>query len=188
MLRITSGVFRGRMIHSPTGTRTRPTQARLRQALFNSLQFDIPDARVLDLFAGSGALGFEALSRGAQEVVFVENSKPAIKLIEKNASNLKVLSSIRILPVSIEAAWSLLQKDPPFDLILADPPYAGGWEQKLLEETPWERVLRVEGYFCLEWGKQKSQVDELPDEVSCLEKVREKNYGDSLLTTYKRKS
>ena len=188
MLRITSGIFRGRVIHAPTGTRTRPTQARLRQALFNSLQFEIPDARVLDLFAGSGALGFEALSRGAREVVFVENSKPAIKLIEKNAEDLKVTSLIRILPVSLESAWGSLEKTQPFDLILADPPYAGGWERKLLEEAPWEKVLKVEGYFCLEWGRLKSQVDELPDEVSCLEKVREKNYGDSLLTTYRRKS
>lgn len=188
MLRITSGIFRGRLIHTPSGTRTRPTQARLRQALFNSLQFSIPDARVLDLFAGSGALGFEALSRGASEVVFVESAKQAIHCIEKNASELKVQKSIRILSGSVEGSLSSLQREQPFDLILADPPYAEGWEIKLLEQYPWNEILKAEGYFCLEWGKQKSQVEDLPDQVSCLEKVREKNYGDSLLTTYKRKS
>ena len=188
MLRITSGIFRGRLIQTPSGTRTRPTQARLRQALFNSLQFSIPEARVLDLFAGSGALGYEALSRGASQVVFVESAKQAIHCIENNASELKVESSIRILPMSVETAFQCLQREQSFDLVLADPPYAEGWEIKLLEKCPWDQILSPEGYFCLEWGKQKSQVDDLPDQVSCLEKVREKNYGDSLLTTYKRKS
>jgi 16S rRNA (guanine966-N2)-methyltransferase len=189
MLRITSGEFRGRLLKSPRGLLTRPTQARLRQALFNSIQTTIPEAKVLDLFAGSGALGFESLSRGASHVSFVENSRAAIKTIEENASDLKVLDRIEIISESVEKiAFRLLGKSAPFDVVLADPPYIDGWEMQMLEglKWPWDELLAEGGMFCLEWGNQKSQVDSLPDRVGVLVKVREKNYGDSVLTTYTR--
>lgn len=179
------------MIKTPQGHSTRPTQARLRQALFNSLQAEIPEARVLDLFAGSGALGFEALSRGAERLVAVENAKTALKLFEANVAALRVGHKIRVLgaPVekSVEPLVGIAEREGPFDLVLADPPYAGGWELKLLTEFPWDRLLREGGHFCLEWGVQKSQVSELPESTAFLEKVREKNYGDSILTTYRRR-
>src|SRR4051812_18174623 len=96
MLRITGGEFRGRSLHAPKGDHTRPTQSKLRQALFNSLQASLPDARVLDLFAGSGALGFEALSRGAAHVHFIESARPVAKLIEKNGAELRVLDRMTL--------------------------------------------------------------------------------------------
>jgi len=184
MLRLTGGEFRGRMIQTPAGDRTRPTQARLRQALFNSLQTVIDGAEVADWFAGSGALGFEALSRGAARVVFVESAKPALKLIEKNAITLGVQDRIEIVAESVERSWTRAS-GLGLDLVLADPPYAGGWEQKLLDSAPWGKILKPGGRFCLEWGVQKSQVSVLPDETSFLVKIREKNYGDSVLTTYR---
>jgi 16S rRNA (guanine966-N2)-methyltransferase len=189
MLRITSGEFRGRFLKSPKGILTRPTQARLRQALFNSIQTTIPQAKVLDLFAGSGALGFESLSRGASHVTFVENSRAALKTIEENAKDLQVLDRIEIISDSVERLIPLIVgKNAPYDLVLADPPYIDGWEMKMLEELkwPWEEVLVEAGMFCLEWGNQKSQVDFLPEKTGFLVKVREKNYGDSVLTTYTR--
>jgi 16S rRNA (guanine966-N2)-methyltransferase len=189
MLRITSGEFRGRLLKSPKGLLTRPTQARLRQALFNSIQATIPDAKVLDLFAGSGALGFESLSRGASHVTFVESSRAAIKTIEENARDLKVLERIEIISESVDKiAGKVLGKFTPFDLVLADPPYVDGWEMQMLESLkwPWDELLSEGGMFCLEWGNQKSQVDSLPDQSGFLVKVREKNYGDSVLTTYTR--
>jgi 16S rRNA (guanine966-N2)-methyltransferase len=170
MIRLTGGLFRGRIIHTPAHNSTRPTQARLRQALFNSLQAHTESAKVLDLFAGSGALGFEALSRGAQEVVFVEKAKSATALIS----------------ASVETTIEKLKLLGPFDLIFADPPYEEGWEIKLLTLWPWESLLSEQGHLCLEWGSLKSQVSELPDDTNSLEKVREKHYGDSVLTTYKR--
>lgn len=193
MIRITGGEFRGRTLKTPKGERTRPTQARLRQALFNSIQTQISEARVLDLFAGSGALGFESLSRGAGEVVFVEDARPAVKLIEANARELGVLDRTKILSESVERAQKGLVQFGKFDIVLADPPYTGGWEMKLLEGFPWKDVLSPGGVFLLEWGVQKSQVDTLPNQVfldasgekpAQLVKVREKNYGDSVLTTY----
>jgi 16S rRNA (guanine966-N2)-methyltransferase len=185
MLRLTGGEFRGRNIHTPANDKTRPTQAKLRQALFNSLQFQIPEARVLDLFAGSGALGFEALSRGAAFVTFIESAKPVVKLIEKNVAELKVADRAEILAESVETAIPRLGKRGLYDIVLADPPYAGGWEEKLLA-MDWTRLLNPDGLFCLEWGTQKSKVAELPEKAPFLVKIREKNYGDSVLTTYQR--
>lgn len=192
MLRLTGGEFRGRFIQTPAdrpGKNTvRPTQARLRQALFNSLQTVIPDAKVLDFFAGSGALGFEALSRGAASVVFVEEARSVLKLLERNSAELGVQDRVEIIGDSVARADKRLKSHAPFDLILADPPYDAGWELKLLEDLRWDELLVPGGYFCLEWGTQKSQVDTLPERTPFLVKVREKNYGDSVLTTYQRET
>lgn len=186
MIRITGGEFRGRSIATPANDRTRPTQAKLRQALFNSLQAAIPGSRILDLFAGSGALGFEGLSRGAVDATFVESAKPAVTLIEKSAKILGVEDRIRVLGDSVDRVLPRLLAAGPFDVVFADPPYAGGWESRLLSELDWEKLLAPAGYFCLEWGTQKSRVDQLPESVPFLVKTREKIYGDSVLTTYQR--
>lgn len=188
MLRLTGGEFRGRLIQTPPSDRTRPTQSKLRQALFNSIQAHVPGTRVLDLFAGSGALGFEALSRGAEEVVFAESSRSAIKLIEKNAATLGVTDRVKLVtePLLNAGALHRIGASAPFGVILADPPYSGGWELKLIESIPWDQWLSEDGLFCLEWGTQKSRVDELPEKLPFLVKTREKEYGDSILTTYSR--
>jgi 16S rRNA (guanine966-N2)-methyltransferase len=184
MIRLTGGLFRGRVISTPAHQNTRPTQARLRQALFNSLQAHTESAKVLDLFAGSGALGFEALSRGAESVVFVEKAKSVTSLIQKNASTLDVDKKIQILTAPADSVVERLIQLGPFGLVFADPPYEEGWEIKILKTFPWNLLLVNQGRLCLEWGTQKSQVSALPQETELLEKVREKNYGDSVLTTY----
>jgi 16S rRNA (guanine(966)-N(2))-methyltransferase RsmD len=185
MLRLTGGEFRGRSIQTPSGRSTRPSQAKLRQALFNSLQFEVPEARVLDLFAGSGALGFEALSRGASRAVFVESDRAACQLIQKNRDELRVGDRCVVIEASVDQCAARLRGEPPFDLILADPPYEAGWELRLLREWDWAAILKPGGAFVLEWGVQKSQAAELPDAAGPLRKSREKNYGDSVLTTYR---
>jgi 16S rRNA (guanine966-N2)-methyltransferase len=186
MLRITGGEFRGRVIHTLEGDKTRPTQARLRQAIFNSIQSHISEARVLDLFAGSGALGFEALSRGASHVVFVESARSSLKLVVKNIAELGVDKRTSVIGEPIDRAQPRIKHFAPFDLILADPPYAEGWEERLLREFQWDLLLKPGGYFCLEWGRLKSRVGELPDSFPFLVKIREKTYGDTVLTTYVR--
>ncbi|MEK6578675.1 MAG: 16S rRNA (guanine(966)-N(2))-methyltransferase RsmD [Bdellovibrionota bacterium] len=188
MLRLTGGEFRGRLIKTPPNLKTRPTQARLRQALFNSIQTFVGESRVLDLFSGSGALGFEALSRGALEVVFIEDSRQAITLILENARSLGVSDRIKLITESVDQAWETLAKMGPFDVVLADPPYSAHWEKRLLGEAPWQRLLAPDGLFCLEWGRVKSKEEVMPDELPFLVKVREKIYGDSVLTTYRKKS
>lgn len=172
------------MLRTPNDLKTRPTQAKLRQALFNSIQAYIPDANVLDLFSGSGALGFEALSRGAQRVVFVESAASVAKFIQKNAETLSASDRIQICIGKAETLVEKLSVQGPFDLIFADPPYAGGYEEKLLFHFPWKQLLSPSGLFCLEWGPRQANIKELPDSVPFLVKVREKDYGDSRLTTY----
>lgn len=187
MLRITGGEFRGRLIQTPSGEETRPTQARLRQAWFNSLQTRISGARVLDLFSGSGALGFEALSWGADHVTFVEHSKSATKLILVNAQALGVKDRIEIVTGSIEDFMEKPNKNP-YDLVFADPPYSENYEMKLLSESPWDQWLAVGGCFFLEWSVLQSRLKSLPDSTAFLVKIREKVYGDSVLSTFERKS
>lgn len=185
MIRITGGEFRGRLLTTPANLQTRPTQARLRQALFNSLQAHLTEARCLDLFAGSGALGFEALSWGAQSVVFVENHRAAVQALQKNIHTLKVEDRTRVLEESVQGIDRKLGNSKPFELIFADPPYSHGWELKLLEGLPWTELLVPGGHFCLEWGLLKSRLESLPEQVTSLVKIREKTYGESVLTTYR---
>jgi 16S rRNA (guanine966-N2)-methyltransferase len=124
-VRIIAGQFRGRPLQAPPGSATRPTGDRVREALFSMLAsrlgaFD--DLRVADLYAGSGALGLEALSRGAAEAVFVETDPNAQAAIKVNAAKLGVTDKVRVLGGSALA----LPRSEPFDLILADPPYENG--------------------------------------------------------------
>jgi 16S rRNA (guanine(966)-N(2))-methyltransferase RsmD len=192
MIRLTGGELRGRGIETPSHLRTRPTQAKLRQALFNSLQTVISDARVLELFAGSGALGFEALSRGAASVVFVENSRAVAKLIEKNARSLGVSERVTVICETAESSFESLERFAPFDIVLADPPYEEYVADKalkaraLLSDPRWEKLLIEDGRFCLETVVTRELPDGLPDTFGFLAKIREKTYGDSLLTTYRR--
>ncbi len=186
MIKLTGGEWNGRPLKTPQNEKTRPTQARLRQALFNSIQFELADAQVLDLFSGSGALAFEALSRGAASAVLVENSKQALAVIENNIKTLNAKSQVRVIAESVGKALSMIESNGPYQIVFADPPYADEWEMKLLA-FPWEKILSENGMFCLEWGKIKGKVEELPDEVGVLTKIREKVYGDSVLTHYRRK-
>lgn len=183
MIRLTGGEFRGRSILTPPSFDTRPTQAKLRQALFNSLQVFIPEARVLELFAGSGALGFEAISRGAESVVFVEQSRSVVKLIEKNANSLEVKDRVIVLTEKVETSWARLLKLGPFDIVLADPPYANP-PASLLNGPPWDKLMAPNSRLCIEWSDKNLRGVGLAESFPFLVKVREKNYGDTVLTTY----
>jgi len=123
-MRIVAGSARSRTLLTPPGRDTRPTLDRVRENLFNILQFNCPNARVLDLFAGSGALSMEALSRGAQEAVLVDISAPAHKVQLQNAQNLGFMEQCRILHMDWKKALSLLAGEKAsFDLVFLDPPY-----------------------------------------------------------------
>jgi len=195
MIRITGGEFRGRLLKTPPGKKTRPSHSMLRQALYNSIQTRLSGARVLDLFSGSGALGFEALSRGAKEVVFVESSSGAIGAIKENIKILKVESQCQLIPFPIDRARKKLSESEAFDLVLADPPYHEGWEFWMFDQIPWSKVINKGGLFCVEWYKKDRLLperfeppcgEEESPSTLVLQKVREKNYGESWLTTYER--
>jgi len=132
-MRIIAGEFRGRRIEAPPGLATRPMLDRVREALFSTLQPRFRDAVVLDLFAGSGSLGLEALSRGARSVRFVERGAPALTALRKNVDTLKVRARVEVIVGDASKPSSWL---PAVDIAFLDPPY------KLVEESR-ARVLGV---------------------------------------------
>ena len=121
-MRIISGSARGRTIVAPQGMDTRPTQDYVRESLFNILRADVPGARVLDLFAGSGALGLEALSRGAEHAVFVDSARAAVACVRRNVETLRMDGRCQVLACDWRAAAQRLAGGG-FDLVFIDPPY-----------------------------------------------------------------
>lgn len=123
-LRIIAGTFKGRLLKAPKGPSTRPTQGMLREAVFNICQNEIPNARFLDLFAGSGAMGLEALSRGASHATLVEQNRHAAACIKENIATLQLQPQTTLIPTDVTRAIALLAKQSAqFDIIYIDPPY-----------------------------------------------------------------
>ena len=145
-VRIVSGRWRGRRINAPKGTLVRPTLDRVREAWMSILQLDLPGARVLDLYAGSGALGLEALSRGARSADFVEKDSKSLCALDENVEALDAGDLVKVHRQSaLPFANGLGALD--YDVAFADPPYAGGDAIKLAERwlrDPFSRVLSVE--------------------------------------------
>ena len=131
-LRVISGNNRGMQLLAPEGMDTRPTQDRIKETLFNMIAFDIPDSVFLDLFAGSGQMGIEALSRGANEAVFVEKDKNALSCIEKNITKARLNDSSTILKMDVSSALNSLNSHRPFDIVFMDPPYNKELEKSVL--------------------------------------------------------
>jgi 16S rRNA (guanine966-N2)-methyltransferase len=145
MIRIIAGEFKGRRVKTPSGDRTRPTADRVREAWFSILQGEIPGARVLDLFAGSGALGLEALSRGAVAVEFVEKHGVALEVLRANVATLGVEDRVRIHRT--DALRFAERVAAPYDVAFADPPYATDAAERLValfRASPFARVFAVE--------------------------------------------
>jgi 16S rRNA (guanine966-N2)-methyltransferase len=145
-MRIIAGEFRGRVLKPPADRRVRPTADRVREAWFSILGPDLPGATVLDLFAGSGALGLEALSRGAERVEFVEISNPSLAVLRANVAALDAEDRVRIHRSDAIRFAERLPADA-FDIALADPPYRTGQAARLVEifrRSPFARILGVE--------------------------------------------
>lgn len=121
-MRVVAGRLGGRALKAPAGDATRPTGARVKEALFSILG-DLHDASVLDLYAGSGALGIEALSRGAARAVFVEAARPALACLRENLSKLGLEREAHVIASRVQAARAALSAHAPFDLVLCDPPW-----------------------------------------------------------------
>ncbi len=127
-MRIIAGSFRSRSLQAPAGLATRPTSDRLRETLFNVLAPRIEGASFLDLYAGSGAVGMEALSRGAAQATFVERAPAALSVLRANLARLGLSAGFRIHP-GVVGAWLRKEKSgTPFDLVFLDPPYDAGQE------------------------------------------------------------
>lgn len=179
-LRIVAGSFRGRRIRVPDGA-VRPTRDRVREAVFNILGQTAEDLDVLDLYAGSGALGLEALSRGARRAVFVEADASAAAVLEGNVRDLRV--EPRAVVIRGKAGAALRSgRLGEFDLVFADPPYADRTSLDLLALLDESRVLRPGGVIVLEQdaGEPSSP---LPEGWSL---IREARYGRTVVRFYRR--
>ncbi len=179
MTRIVGGQSRGRHLAVPPRG-TRPTSDRAREALFNTLrsELDVEGARVLDLFAGSGAVGLEALSRGAETVVFVESDRRAATVLAENVGTLGLPGAL-VRRLSVESYLAAAGADDPFDLVFADPPYAvsaGAVASmlRLLVESAWlaeQAVIVVE----------RSSRDPEPLWPSEIKPIKQRRYGEGCL-------
>lgn len=130
-MRIIAGKLHGRKLSVPAGRKVRPTGDRMKESLFSALGDACSGATVLDLFAGSGALGLEALSRGAASVTFVEKSRTAIRSLMENVRLLGVETDCSVICVDVLPFLANLKKDEDFDLVFADPPFASGFAKKV---------------------------------------------------------
>ena len=178
-MRVITGTARGRKLMEPKDMSVRPTTDMGKEAIFSIVQFDVPGRRVLDLFAGTGQLGIEAISRGARECVFVDDSPASLALVRKNLELCKMQA-----PVIRADAVSYLEHAGKFDLVFMDPPYHAGLYDKILQNAFRFDILNDGGIILVE-----SMRDEpMPEAVPPYEKGRTYHYGKISLTTYRRTS
>ncbi len=182
-MKIIGGVFRGRRIEMPKGARMRPTSDKVRDALFNIVGERVKGALFLDLFAGSGAVGIEALSRGAGKSVFVDISGRCVKTIRKNVARLSLgSSSLAIIKGdALGAIKKLSDSNTRFNLIYLDPPYHTFGIKKCLICLCNHDILNPSCLVICEHFKK----DPLPEEAGGLKRVKAAGYGDTVLSFYK---
>ena len=179
-MRVISGTARGKKLHSLEGLETRPTLDRVKEAVFNILQFNLKDADILDLFSGSGALAIEALSRGAKTAVLNDNSSSAIQIIKKNLQETKLQEKATVTNKDyLDALNSLNKENKTFDLIFLDPPYKSGCTIKSIEEIIKLDLLKNEGIIIVETD-DKSIIDEIK-KLKRMEVYDERKYGRVLV-------
>ena len=185
-MRVIAGTYRSRQLKSLKGLTLRPTSDRLRETLFDVLQDRIANSRFLDLFAGTGAVGIEALSRGAEEAVFVEKHRPTVELIRRNLESLEIHAGARVLPIDAIRGLQKLTSEqtgdsPGFDIIFLDPPYAAAHEYEqvfaFLGDAP---LLNLGGLVIAEHRRSF----DLPKTQGRLRAVRSLQQGDATLTFY----
>jgi len=184
-LRIISGRARGKKLVEFAGAQVRPTADRVREALFSILTSrlgTLHGCKVLDLFAGTGALALEALSRGAQSALLVEAHPESIKIIQSNIDSCRMQDCTQILRGELPAALTLTTKSAPFDLIFLDPPYAQGLAQATLLQIETLELLSARGIIVVE--TEKGEV--FPEQIGSLTQTNLRHYGVSTITTFER--
>lgn len=179
MPRIIAGRFRGRRLQAPSGTGTRPTADAMRETIYNVLGDVVREARVADLFAGSGSLGLEALSRGARTVVFVDTAPAALAALRGNIAALGVQGESSVVRADAVRylGGSALE---PFDLVLADPPYALGAEDAILAAA--QQPVAPGGWLVLQHGKQW----QVPSATPGWRQMRPRRFGDTTIEFFAR--
>ena len=179
-MRVITGTARGIQLKTPEGVQTRPTSDRVKEALFSIIQFDIIDGSFLDLFSGSGQMGIEALSRGAERAVFVESNKKAYDCIKKNLSAVGYTDSANA--IFGEVLGYLLGCREKFDVIFLDPPYSKGIIASIFESVT--GVCKDNGAIICEIAKGEA----MPEEANGFSLKRRYKYGKTELCLYRKSS
>ena len=181
-MRVIPGTARGTVLKTPAGMQTRPTAERVKEALFSALHYDLPGMHVLDLFAGTGQLGIEALSRGAAHCVFVDARPDAAALVQENLRRAKLESAARVVRSDAFAFLSACRAK--FDLILLDPPYAGQILENALTRISEIDILSHRGIIICERPIEK----QLPDRFGALALTKTYRYGKTAVSLYRKES
>ena len=173
-MRIISGKAKGTKLYTLEGTNTRPTLDRVKESIFNIMQGEIQDARVLDLFSGCGAIGLEFLSRGAEKAVLCDKSKDAIEIIKKNVQKTHMEESAQILNLDFEECLDKV-RNQKFDIIYLDPPYATNYILKAIKKIIGNEIITNESIIILETDDEKRILEEIKNtEVHIVDK---RKYG-----------
>jgi 16S rRNA (guanine(966)-N(2))-methyltransferase RsmD len=181
-MRVIAGKFGSRTLKGPRGLALRPTSDRLRETLFNILGAAVENSVFVDVYAGTGAVGIEALSRGAKHVVFIESHKTAVALIRRNFTALGIAHGADILPIDAAKGLALLaKKNVAANFIFLDPPYAGANEYaRMLETLNKHSLMAAQGIVVLEHDRRLK----LNDREGKLARVRVVEQGDAVLSFY----
>ena len=179
-MRVITGKARGVQLKTPQGMQTQPTADRVKEARFSIIQFDLPGARVLDLFAGTGQLGIEALSRDAKEAVFVDEREDACALVRENLKRTRLEGQGRVLRSDYQAYLSRCRER--FDIIFLDPPYAEVFLENALKHITEIDILQSNGIIVTERPLGKP----CPGEYPGYTRSKDYKYGKTLLTLYRK--
>ena len=181
-MRVIAGRAKGRMLIAPEGMNTRPITAKMKEALFSMWQFELPGSHFLDLFAGSGSMGIEAISRGAEKAVFVEHDQSAIDVIKKNLATCKFENDAIVYKDDVFRRIKWLQENNQcFDIIYLDPPFTvDEIFHPVLEAVTSANILNEDGVIAIRTVKEK----EMPDEIGNYSKYKLKIYGTSAIHFY----
>lgn len=176
-MRIITGTKKGKRLETPRGLDVRPTTDKIKEAIFSMLQFDLENCNFLDLFAGSGQMGIEALSRGAKSVTFVDASRNSINIVKKNILSTDFTDRSKVY--NTDAALFLKKNNAIFDIAFLDPPYNKGILQNILPLLV--KFINKKGFIICE-----SSVDDvLPESIGEFSVFKIRSYGKILITTYK---
>ena len=182
VVRVISGYLKGRKLEGYMVETTRPTMDRVKESMFASIQYDIEEATVLDLFCGTGSLGIEAISMGASKAYFVDNNKNIINYLNKNISNLNIKDKSNIIQKDYkEALLYFKNNNIKFNIILVDAPYKMEVMEEVIEIVNKYELLNEDGILVLEYS-----FDKLEDKYGALKQIRNKKYSDKFVTIYRK--
>ncbi len=181
-MKIIAGLYKGFSLKTFSGNDIRPTPGKVREALFDILGFKVVEADFLDVFAGTGAIGIEAFSRGAKRVTFIDNNKKGIKIIQDNLKKINKVDSYEILNIDfLKAIKNMDMQNNKFDIIFLDPPYNKQYVEKSLLAFDKTILLKKDSLLIVQHDiHEKAQIN-----LQNLFFVKEKKYGKSLLSIFK---